>query len=469
MRPGALAALGRQVERDSAQAPRRATVAPVVPLVSVVVLALAVGLLAPLRAEAQAAPSSNKGTAFDIELPKIGYATEDTYDPALLDDMRSVVDGLGGPDRTVFDFTNTPGFFWYLLGFDPTTSYFHVSMAVPEFAQEDLIDQLEEDPPALVAFDAVIGLPAWDYVANEIRHYEVSQYLLDGWTPVLSTHGMLFMLRNDLLADRPELPTTEEPSETDDLYFSSHSCDWGAVPDFLPAPERPATAVDVPPSRLARQVMLAGWAVDPTTGEVPTRLIVASRHSVVSTLLPAVPRPDVVEGLGPGTPLESGFNAQVLTQTSGPIRVYAEYADGRARVLPGRGRGDIEDSLEMPDGSVVPVVVGEQAVGQVDGLTTLHGRLSTVPVPPDLSLADVRAVTFETGGRPFGRSDYTLTDSLIGLADRDRSILFRTLPIAGDDVSVRVGACLQWHGYESDELYLFRRHGVDVRRVELVQ
>ena len=43
------------------------------------------------------------------------------------------------------------------------------------------------------------------------------------------------------------------------------------------------------------------------------------------------------------------------------------------------------------------------------------------------------------------------------LAKRDRRVLFATLPLVGSSIRVRVGACLQWHGYEGDRLYLTQR------------
>ena len=439
---------------------------PQVPAVSAVVLvAILVGLPA-VRVETWHAPSSNKAQVLDQTLPLLGYSTPETYDADLLADLGTVVDELGGRDGGFFDFTNSLGWFYYLLGLDPTTSYYHVSMAVPEFAQEDLVRQLEEDPPALVAFDASIGLPAWDGVSNEVRHFDVSQYLLDGWTPILSTHGVLFMLRNDLLADQPSVPELTQEPRTTDLYFSSKACDWGFVPNYL---ESPATgrsvSVATDPSRPARRIDLAGWAIDPVADELPSRILVATGRQVVATTSAGIDRPDVAAAVDSAAAGTSGFAVRVLTAHPGKVRVYAEYADGLAHPLTDRGAQ--VKSLTLPDGGGTVTVGAEPATGSVDSAVVLKGRLSTVDVPADVSLPEVQTLGVTSRGDTLGRGDYVLTDTLVATGAGDRTIQFRTLFRGGRTVPVRVGSCLQWHGYTGHQLYLFRRHGFDVGKVTL--
>ena len=140
--------LGRRVAPGlvgrTCEEPRRTLRVPVVSLVALLAIVVA---LPNVRAEAWHAPSSNKAAVFDDEpLPLLGYSSPDTYDPDLLADLGTVVDDLGGRDGGFFDFTNGLGWFHYLLGLDPLTSYYHVSMAVPEFSQEDLVSQLRGAP-----------------------------------------------------------------------------------------------------------------------------------------------------------------------------------------------------------------------------------------------------------------------------------------------------------------------------------
>lgn len=434
-----------------------------VPAVSLVVLVAILVGLPTVRVETWHAPSSNKALVLDESLPLVGYSAPGTYDEDFVADLRSVVDELGGRDGGFFDFTNNPGWFYYLLGLDSSTTYYHVSMAVPEFSQDDLVRQLEKDPPALVAFDSPsgFGLPSWDGVSNQIRHFAVSQYLLDGWTPVLSTHGVIFLLRNDLLTDRTALPELTQAPRTTDLYFAAKACDWGYVPNFL---ESPATgrsvSVDVDPSRTVRRIDVTGWAIDPASDQLPTRIFVAAGRRIVATTSAGIARPDVaVDSAVAGI---SGFALRVMTTNAARVRVYAEYSDGLAYPLT-TGVAPLP-SLVLPDGG--KVIVGEgQAVGDVDRATVLKGQLSTVDVPADVPLEQVQTLSISGRGDELGRGTYLLSNSTVGSGDGDRSIQFRTLFRGSESVSVRVGSCLQWHGYAGHQIYLFRRHGYDVGKV----
>ena len=42
------------------------------------------------------------------------------------------------PGDEVFDFTNTPGLIDYVLGYPPSTRYYHVSIAIRQRTQTDL-------------------------------------------------------------------------------------------------------------------------------------------------------------------------------------------------------------------------------------------------------------------------------------------------------------------------------------------
>lgn len=437
---------------------------PLAPLVSLVALVAVVVSLPAVREDVWHAPSSNKASVLDESLPLLGYSAPETYDENLLADLGTVLDHYDGREGGFFDFTNSLGFFYYLLQIDPTTSYFHVSMAVPEFSQEDLVKQLEEDPPALVAIDALVGLPAWDGVSNQIRHFDVSQYLLDGWTPVLSTHGVIFMVRNDLHADGPSVPELTQEPRTSDLYFASHGCDWGYVPNYL---ESPATgrsvSVEVDPAQRARRIDVAGWAIDGDTDQLPVRILLVAGREVMATTSAGIDRPDVAAIVDSAAAAKSGFALRAVFSNPGRVRVYAEYADGLAHPL--TDRGVLIDSLVLPDGAGTIKVARARGLGSVDESKVLAGWLSTVDVPPDVSLREAQTLGLSRPGGLLGRGAYVLTDTPIATGAGDRTIRFRTLFRGGDSISVRVGSCLQWHGFDGDELYLFRRGGRDVREV----
>ena len=93
-----------------------------------------------------------------------------------------LLDRYAGTNRSVFDFTNDPGIIHYLLGTGARHTLLprkHGDLRVPR--QHRLISELSQrSRPSLVVFnDNENGLSAWDGVLNMVRHYDVSQYLLD--------------------------------------------------------------------------------------------------------------------------------------------------------------------------------------------------------------------------------------------------------------------------------------------------
>jgi hypothetical protein len=178
--------------------------------------------------------------------------------PSLVHDLRAIMRTYVPPGERIFDFSNNPGLFWYLLRLDPATRYYHVSMAIREATQHDLIRELRKEQPKIVVFSSDwLGLPFWDGISNEVRHYDVSRYLLDHYRPLLRSHGFLVFARNG--AQTPPVSDVatklDEPAQTTDLYFRTFPCDWGYTPDFLTIrPQSEAGAVTVQPERGVLQV-----------------------------------------------------------------------------------------------------------------------------------------------------------------------------------------------------------------------
>ena len=77
------------------------------------------------------------------------------------------------------------------------------------------------------------SVPTWDGVANQVRHYDVSEYLLDQYVPVTDVAG--FVLAR---------PRRDGVRVETDLYFRTQACDWGYVPNFFsPAPAKGSPAL----------------------------------------------------------------------------------------------------------------------------------------------------------------------------------------------------------------------------------
>ena len=48
-----------------------------------------------------------------------------------------------------------------------------------------------------------------------------------------------------------------------------------------------------------------------------------------------------------------------------------------------------------------------------------------------------------------------------------RTVTFSVLPVSGNTIDVRVGSCLQWHGFEGSRLYLTQEGGAPIEKVVL--
>ena len=226
----------------------------VTPVLTAVVVAV-VALAAPQRIadRAEALPTQGSAQAhLDPVAPRLGFLSPQALDVDEILDVKDVLDTYLSADDAVFDFSNNPLLFHYLLERRPSTRYFNVSMAIRRHTQADLIARLERRRPALVVFSSnlIYGLPQWDGIANQVRHYDVSEYVLDRYRPLLSVHDFLFMARNDSgLEVTSELARKlKEPPATEGLYFRTYPCDWGFAPIFLstgPSEVDRAKAVEV--------------------------------------------------------------------------------------------------------------------------------------------------------------------------------------------------------------------------------
>jgi hypothetical protein len=282
----------------------------------------------------------------------LGYAAPKAIAPGLLADLRSVLDTYAPKEAPFFDMTNSPGYFYFMLEKRPAAPFTNISQAIPESSQQMLIGDLRKTRPRLVAFNSSsIGLPEWDGVENEVRHFEVSQYVLDGWKPLLVTQGVLFLLRDDLLSHRPPVPHVSPAPVTTDLYNSQPECNWGDSANFLESD--PA----------GRSVTVQARRVTTLGGATPTR---------------------VIEFRVPGRT---------------PLWRYELATFGAARQI--------------------------------------------------------------------GTSTLTLSDA--ASAPSTAEIAAGVLPVTGSRLAVRVGSCLQWHGYRRHTLYVEEQGGAPITSLTLSQ
>jgi hypothetical protein len=397
---------------------------------------------------------------------RVGYAAPDGIDTGLLRDLGTAIRAYAGDDGPVFDMTYSLGYLYYLLDRLPATRFIGLSMAESLYAQRLLIDELEAARPPVVIYDATsIGMPGWDGIANNVRHYEVSEYVLRGWTPVLRTHGVLVMARNDLAASRP-VPALSTPPQTTDLYFSGGgryfsgpSCRWGATPNYLPVPDSArATTLPVRSPMPRTVVHYSGWAVDPATNRPASTVVIADGDRVVATVTPTINRPDVARRLHQPKSARSGFQQDAMFDAAPDHEAaYSVGADGLAHPLRGSPAGPVA-ALRLPDGSQVRVAptAGGWEVHNADVYTVGELRL-----PSGIDLRDYDLATLSsTDG--LGGANVALTDQLL------HEISASWLDQAGPSLTLRVGSCPQWYGYDpSKPLYVMQSGGPPVTSVTL--
>lgn len=428
-----------------------------------------VGFLPTVRSDIWHAPRRTRQViGADQAGGPLGYALPGAIAPGTLADLRKVLDTYARKNAPFFDMTNSPGYFYYLLGRRPATVFTNISLAIPEGAQRMLVDDLRRSRPPLVAFNSsFFGMPAWDGVQNQVRHFLVSQYVLDHWTPILSTHGVLFLLRNDLLASRPAVPHLTQPPITKDLYNSQGSCTWGDAPNFLGSPAvGPSMTIRAQGALQRRDVTVTGWAFDSAARAAAKKIVVTVGSRAVATAPLTVSRPDVAAALHTRAATRTGFAATATTTASGPIRVYSLTRDGALHLLPGTANqaGTASRSIRMPDGSVRRV--GAPGTGSLDTLQT--ARVTDFPVPASVSPRSYQLVTLGAA-RAIGTAQVTLSDTngLTAGGPGDVGITAGALPVGGSRLAIRVGSCLPWHGYAGHTLYLTQQGGAPITSLTL--
>jgi hypothetical protein len=408
------------------------------------------------------------------QLPRLGYE-EGAIDHATVNDMKSIFDAyLQQPGDWVFDFSNEPALVYYLTDHYPKTRYYHVTMAATERAQKDLVSELQRNPPKLVVFTGMtFGLLNWDGIPNMVRHYDVGQYILDNYTPLLSTHTNIIYGRtaDHLSPAKAQALPLSQPVDTEALAFKGFSCDWGYIPNFLhispPPPVHTASPVSLTmtPDPLA-SVTFEGWAGDEAARAAARAVIVTLDGREIGRVGPVLPRPDVARLTGmPGLFL-TGFRITVTVPeqvVGGGMRsmgVYAVTADGTVMVL--AGSPGTASEIVFAGGGKAPVR-GGLAFGNLD-ITTAYHQL-VVTLPPGAAWSDYRWLEIDTPTR--------LVDDRWALyqnpaAEPGGQVIFRTLPGTAAGYRVLMGSCAQWHAFQPGRLILGHGRPQDISAIRLL-
>ncbi len=124
------------------------------------------------------------------------------------------------PGETLFDFSNAPGTFHFLYQIPPASSYTHVSQAIRISQQDQVIAELKQKPPKLVAAYSYSDLGSWDGISAMVRHYKIARYLWGNFVPAMWIEGTFFFK-----------PKGTTPQFTEKV-FEIEPCDWGYVPYY---------------------------------------------------------------------------------------------------------------------------------------------------------------------------------------------------------------------------------------------
>jgi hypothetical protein len=192
--------------------------------------------------------------AVEPQEARVGYVTPGRLDYASIADVRVFLGAYLRPGDRVFDFTNQPALYHYLLDYSQVPPNYQVSTTMSESAQEDLVAQVRRDHPLFVIwFSFNNGLPMWDNVDNMVRHYTVSQYVLDNYRPFALVGGQVLYVLKSVAVPPPQSVhvSLHHPPITSGLEFlPENKCDWGYAPDFLSV--RPAGDRVRPGAQLAQ-------------------------------------------------------------------------------------------------------------------------------------------------------------------------------------------------------------------------
>lgn len=280
-------------------------------------------------------------SATEPNIRGLGYTAPGAVSLALVSDLATALNTYAGRSGTVFDMTNSPGYVYFLLNRRPASRFTNIGQAMTAYAQQLVIDDLERSRPPVAIFDSnTIGLDEWDGISNNVRDYAVSQYVLDHYRPVLRTHGILLLLRDDLMTSRPPVPRLRQQPVSANLYFSSAACSWGDVPNFLPSAPAgrsillPVTArvhvgdvttsvVTLPPGLSPARYDLLTLRADQSIGNsgitISDMAAAPAGHDITTTVLPAS---------GNSVSLRVGSCLQWYGYSSSSTRLYVRQVGG---------------------------------------------------------------------------------------------------------------------------------------------
>ena len=260
------------------------------------------------------------------------------------------------------------------------------------------------------------------------------------------------MLRDDLLNTAPPPPPLKVPPITTGLYFADvMPCAWGDIPDFFDPPTSVEIRAGVPVPTVSEGdvTSASGWAFDSGANQPPAAILAVSDGMVIAQTEPTLSRPDVAAYLHTPSALITGWTLSASSKQGTPLSYFSLNSDDTVTPIPGSGPSAVPATVRTPQGAVYHVI-DQASSGHVDVVQT--ASLAKLVLERSSPLSMYQWIEFQspTG---FGDATIELTDQTLG-GEPSHVISFETLPRVGHTVYLRVGSCIQWHGYQADAVDL---------------
>lgn len=220
---------------------------------------------------------------------------------AKIEALRQFFDAHLHPGDTIFDFSDSPTLFFAVLQLKPASRFIHVSMAIQEEAQREVVKDLERNHPPYVIYQSEGGLNGWDGIPNEVRHYVIARYINLQYAYDRTIDGSIIFRRRDLPAEHLN----------DGGPVSLSACPLGYTPNFFSS----RTPLDGRENALAMEptitkfLQLVGWAALPGDHS-PPEVVVSYNGTILDHFEPSSSRPDVDKALGRSLG-PTGFNRHI--------------------------------------------------------------------------------------------------------------------------------------------------------------
>jgi hypothetical protein len=168
-------------------------------------------------------------------LPTLGYM--DYSDQGVYTDLATFLAAFLEPGQEIYDFSNQPGLYFYILDYRPASGRFFAGEDFSQATQDETIADLKVNRPEFVVMygNGPGALPSWDGMTNSVREYDISQYLLDHYRPFAEIDGQIIYVEDGSTVTIPASVRSEFGSRlsTTDLPFAYPACGWGYIPEFL--------------------------------------------------------------------------------------------------------------------------------------------------------------------------------------------------------------------------------------------